>query len=167
MAYSNWRTKKQSSLIVYNVPKYKSIDIIHGNNYQFIGDSVMLEDALPQNFYLKPSRIALLLSKRSDSIQNSFQQENFLQLGNKRVLIVDKKISFIPPSTKINVDIIVISKNPKVRIADLANTFNCNQYVVDASNSLWKIDNWKKECEKLHLPLYSIPDKGAFILNID
>jgi len=167
MAYSNWITKKQSSLIVYNVPLHEAIDIVHRNNYQFIGDSVMLEDALLQNFHLKPARIALQLTNRSDSIQNSYQQGNFLQLGNRRVLIIDKKTSFIPSTTKINVDIIVISKNPKVRIADLANTFNCNQYVVDASNSLWKIDNWKKECEKLHLPLYSIPDKGAFILNIE
>ena len=36
----------------------------------------------------------------------------------------------------------------------------------DASNSLWKIANWKKECIALALPCFSIPEQGAFVLDI-
>lgn len=164
-SYNGWTAKQQTKLIIYNVPQHEAIDLINGNNYQFIGDSVLLADALLQNFHLKPARISLQLTRRTDSLQTIFKESNFLQFAGKHILIIDKKISFIPSSTKINVDIIVISKNPKVHMADLANTFNCDQYVADASNSLWKIANWKKECEKLHLSLYSIPDRGAFILS--
>jgi competence protein ComEC len=46
----------------------------------------------------------------------------------------------------------------------LASVFNFKQYVFDASNSLWKIGQWQKECEELHLRSYSVPDKGAFVL---
>jgi hypothetical protein len=37
--------------------------------------------------------------------------------------------------------------------------------VFDGSNSLWKIGQWKKECEQLHLPCYSTGEQGAFILD--
>jgi competence protein ComEC len=67
---------------------------------------------------------------------------------------------------KINVDIIIISKSPKLYIPQLAAVFNCKQYVVDASNSLWKIGKWKKDCEELHLQLHSVPEKGAFIVDL-
>jgi competence protein ComEC len=46
----------------------------------------------------------------------------------------------------------------------LASVFNCRQYVFDASNSLWKIGQWQKECEELHLRSYSVAEKGAFVL---
>jgi competence protein ComEC len=48
-------------------------------------------------------------------------------------------------------------------MAQLASVFNCGQYVFDASNSLWKIDKWQKDCEELHLRSYSVPEKGAFV----
>ena len=81
-------------------------------------------------------------------------------------MVIDKPIVFEPPQQKINVDIIIISKSPKLYIPQLAQVFNCNQYVADASNSLWKIGKWKKDCEQLHLHLHSVPEKGAFIVDL-
>jgi competence protein ComEC len=31
---------------------------------------------------------------------------------------------------------------------------------------MWKIEKWKQECDKLHLQHYSIPEKGAFIVDL-
>jgi len=64
------------------------------------------------------------------------------------------------------VDYLIISKNPKVKIKDLAQLFHCNQYIFDASNSLWKIGQWKKECEELHLQSHSVSEQGAFVTDI-
>ena len=55
-AYNNWQTAQQQKLIVYNVPQHKAIDFVNGNQYQFIGDSVLLENGLLQNFHLKPGK---------------------------------------------------------------------------------------------------------------
>jgi competence protein ComEC len=154
-------------MIVYNIPKHQAIDFVSGNNYQFIGDSVLSADPTFQNLQLKPGRIALQLNKKMDSLPSIFNKENFYLFKNKRVLLIDSKITFTPSQQKTDLDIIVISKSPKLYISQLASVFNCKQYVFDGSNSLWKIDKWKKDCEKLHLPFYSIPDQGAFILNIE
>lgn len=161
-----FQVKQQQKIIVYNVPQHQALDFITGNTYQFVGDSILLEDGLLQNFHLKPGRTALQLNSRIDSMQQLFKQNGFYQFGSKRVLLIDDGSVFEPPPQKINVDIIVISKNPKLYIPQLAQVFNCRQYVFDASNSLWKIGKWKQDCERLNLPFHSIPEQGAFVLDL-
>jgi competence protein ComEC len=79
-------------------------------------------------------------------------------------VVLDRPLQLDALVSKIEVDLIIVSKNPKIDISQLASVFNCKQYVFDASNSLWKIGQWQKECEELHLRSYSVPDKGAFVL---
>jgi competence protein ComEC len=139
---------------------------VSANNYKFIGDTALLEEGMLQNFHLKPGRIALQLNKIQDSIDACLQNGQFYQFWGKKFLVIDKNLVFEPVQQKINVDVIIISKNPNLYITQLAAVFNCKQYVVDASNSLWKIERWKKDCSALHLQLFSVPEKGAFILDL-
>ncbi|HEX8332113.1 MAG TPA: ComEC family competence protein, partial [Segetibacter sp.] len=67
---------------------------------------------------------------------------------------------------RIPVDVIILSKNPRIYINQLAAVFDCKQYVFDASNPLWKIKLWKKDCDSLHLPHHSVAEKGAFELDL-
>ena len=163
----SWNVKSQRKVIVYNVPQHQAIDLVEGNNYQFIGDSVLLEDGLLQNFHLKPGRISLQLNKRMDSLASVFQSEKFLQFGNKKILLINQPLSFEIPLKKVDVDIIVVSKSPKLYMEDIAEVFNCKQVVFDASNSLWKIAKWKEDCDKLNLRHHSIPEQGAFVLDVE
>ena len=40
-----------------------------------------------------------------------------------------------------------------------------NKYIIaDGSNKLWKIKQWEKEAQELHLPLHSTPAAGPFIM---
>ncbi len=165
-AYANWQIKNQKKIIVYNVPQHQAIDLVNASNYKFIGDSVLLQDGMLQNFHLKPGRIALQLNNKTTAVNNCLQYPPFYQFVNKKILIIDKPVVFDGVQQKIDVDIIIISKNPKLYIPQLAGVFNCSQYVADASNSLWKIETWKKDCEQLHLQLHSVPEKGAFILDL-
>ena len=162
--YGNWTVKNQQKIIVYNVPQHQAIDFITGNTYRFVGDSILLADGVLQNFHLKPARIAFQISKSRAPIDSL--PKMFHQFGNKKLLIIDKPIQFEPGQQKIDVDIIIISKNPTLNIAQLANVFNCNQYIFDASNSLWKIGEWQKDGSVLHLRTYSVPDEGAYVLDL-
>ncbi len=163
----SWQVQSQQKIIVYNVPQHRAIDLVSGNNYQFIGDSVLLEDGLLQNFHLKPGRIALQLNIRTDSVQGVFRFGKFVQFGKIKALLIDEPISIEPPASKIDIDLIVISKSPKLYIPDLAKIFNCKTVVFDASNSLWKIGKWKEDCDKLNLRHHSIPEQGAFVLDVE
>jgi competence protein ComEC len=150
---------KQQKIIVYNVPQHKAIDVITGNQYSFIGDDVLLEDDFLQNFHLKPSRILnrIHLNQQLNSSSSSF---NF---NNKKIVIIKNSILNLP-TNKIDADLIIIQDNPSLSFTQLNKVFNCNNYVADASNSLWKIKKWKKDCENLHLRLHSVQEQGTYIM---
>jgi competence protein ComEC len=164
--YNSWQMMKQQKIIVYNVPQHQAIDFVSGNNYRFIGDSILLEEGLLQNFHLKPGRIALQLDNRVDSLNGIFQDKIFYQFQNKRIVIINKPVIIDIPQQKINVDLVIISKNPRLYISQLTEIFNCNQFIFDASNPVWKIEKWKKECNDLQLPNHSVPGEGAFVYDI-
>jgi len=161
-----WSFSNQKKIIVYNVPGYKAIDFVSGNTYSFIGDSDLANDGLLQNFHLKPGRISLMVNKKERNSFPLFQKNNFYQFYDKRILIIDSSFLYKPPAEKINVDYIILSKNPKLFIPRLSEVFNCGVYIFDASNSLWKIDKWKKDCEELHLRFHSVPGQGAFVTDL-
>jgi competence protein ComEC len=165
-AYNKWQTGKQQKLIVYNLPQHKAIDFISGNQYQFVGDSILLEDGLLQNFHLKPARIAQQLDKGADSLNAVFNKGMFYQFGGKKILIADKSFDIDPTAANIDLDLLIISKSPQLDIQQFAKSFRCKQIVFDASNPAYKIEKWKQQCKKLGLPCFSIPENGAFIYNI-
>lgn len=41
------------------------------------------------------------------------------------------------------------------------------QLIADGSTKLWKIKQWEKQAQEVHLPLHSTPEKGAFILSCE
>lgn len=166
-AFTKWENQKQQKLIVYNIPQHQAIDWVHGSKYYFIGDSILQKDGLLKNFHLKPSRVYLNLTKQIDKIPDFFSKNHFLQSGNKRIILIDKPLIYAPLTTKIEVELIIISKNPKLSISQIAEIINPKIIVFDASNSLRKVEQWKKDCKELHLSCYSVSEKGAFILDID
>ncbi len=165
-AYSSWQVQNQQKLIVYNVPKQQAIDFVSGNKYVFLGDSVLLENGLLQNFHLKPGRIALQLNRHIDSMEGYTALRPFYLFGNKKVLVIDQPLVFDSQSQKPDADIVIISKNPRLYISQLVQAINCKQIIADASNSLWKIEKWKQDCDKLHLRFHSIPEEGAFVMDL-
>ena len=164
-AYGEWQIKNQQKVIVYNIPQHQAIDFVSGNQFQFLGDSGILGDQSLQNFHLEPARIALQLTQPLASGSLYASASMFYQLGSKKIILVDRPMQLEASQSKIDVDLIILSKSPKLFIAQLASVFNCRQYVFDASNSLWKIVQWQKECEELHLRSYSVSDNGAFVMS--
>ncbi|MDE3182704.1 MAG: ComEC/Rec2 family competence protein [Bacteroidota bacterium] len=166
MAYKNWKTVHQKIMIVYNIPMNKAIDFIYGNKYYFIGDSTLIKNHLLVNYNLKPARISFRAMQNAPLLNNLFVKNNFYQFNDCRILMIETTLAYVPTSHKIDLDYIIISKNPKIKIASLEENFNCKEYIFDASNPTWKIEQWKKECEELHLHFHSVTEQGAFVINL-
>jgi competence protein ComEC len=165
-AYKTQKLMHQKKMIVYNIPMNKAVDFIAGNKYYFIGDSALSKNNLLINYNLKPARISFMANEEAFLLNNLFFQNNFYQFYNLRILMIDTTITYFPNTKKINLDYIILSKNPQIDLADIANIFQCKNYIFDASNSQWKIDQWKKECEELHLHFHSVSEQGAFVINL-
>ncbi len=163
--YHSIETDKQAKIVVYNIPKYNAIDFISGRNFSFVGDTILKEDGYLQNFHLKPSRTFYKIEQgnRINELNVSFP---FIYFRGKKIMVYDKPYKF-NSSSKISLDLIIVSHNPKIKIPELMQVFDCKQYVIDGSNSIWKTSQWKKDCDSLHLPCYSTTDKGAFVMDIE
>jgi competence protein ComEC len=156
---------QQQKLIVYNVPKLSALDIMQGNKYNFIGDGLLLQDALLSNFHLKPARI--LYRTYPGVTGDSFLiHDKITKINNTTVLLMDGSFHSLPAQNKIAVDVIIISKNAEVNINQLQSTFSFRELVFDSSNPSWKIERWKKDCDSLHLRFHSVSEQGAFVMDL-
>jgi competence protein ComEC len=155
----------RQQLIVYNVPQKQAIDFINGRNYFFVGDPGLLADDFVRNFHIKPSRV----SKRIEPAKaphNFQQQENLITYNRKKILLINNTIAFSPTRDKINIDLLIISGNPKLYFNKLSQSFSIKQVVFDGSCPAWKINYWKKDCDSLNIPNHNVSEKGAFVMNL-
>lgn len=162
--YSFHLAYNQQKLIVYNVPRMQAIDFIAGRNYFFRGDSALIQDEQLKNFHLTPSRILHRITP-VDSLNGLSTFENVFVLGKTSVLLIDTALPRQKPARKINVDIIIISKNAAVKINDLHNSFECQQIVIDASNSWRRIKQWKEDCKRQSIRCHAVSEEGAFVFS--
>lgn len=160
------RADRQQKIIVYNVPQKKAVDLMVGEKYVFTGDSDLQEDGFARNFHLKPSR-TLNRTEETDQPDNIFFNENSISLGDKHILMVDHAVSFSKPVEKTNIDLLIISKNPRLFMNDLANGFRIKQVVFDGSVPAWKSKYWKKDCDSLHIPWHDVTTNGAFVMTLN
>jgi competence protein ComEC len=157
--------KDQHVLIVYNIPKHSSAGIVEGNRYRYIGDTAVQENRSLHDFHLSPSRIRY--GAYADGVlRKTVFFKNAMITGRSKVLFINGSGPLPRAKSKIPVDLIIIGGNPKLRLSQLANTFDCRHYVFDSSNPLWKIRYWKKDADNLHLRHHSVPEQGAFIMNL-
>lgn len=165
-SYSFLQASQQQKIIVYNVSRKRAIDIVGGRQYFFVGDSDLLNNEFSSNFHLKPSRI-LHRVKDTDSLPGLSVQEDCLDYHGKRILLLDKPISFEQAGSKPAIDLLVISKNPKVYMKKLAAALDIRQVVFDGSVPAWKANYWKKDCDSLQIPWHDVTTKGAFIMKME
>ncbi len=162
-AFNTFTIHKQQALVVYNVPQQQAIDIIQGNSFHFIGDSVMLQNGFYKNFHIKPARVAMG-TKENEYIPN-YKNHPFYSIAKKNILLIDDNYLYNKMDSFKVMDVVVLSKNPKLYIDSLVQIFTIKQIVVDASNPAWKIKLWQKDCERLHIPFYNTNESGAFVIN--
>jgi competence protein ComEC len=162
--YENYIVGKQQKMIVYNIPDHSAIDFIRGKQYAFSGDSVLLEDALLTKFHLKPSRTLQRISP-TPNLADLYLTHPFILFAGKRIVVIDKNFKF-EGGSRIPVDLIIVAHNPRLYIEQLNAVFDCKQFVFDGSNSAWRIKQWKKDCDSLHLRNYSTADSGAYEMNL-
>jgi competence protein ComEC len=165
-SYSFIQTDRQEKIIVYNVPQRRAIDFIDGRNYLFVGDSDLVADEFVRNFHLKPARTLYRITP-SSQLKKLYAYENYINYNGKHILLLDKTVLFTQQSNKPTIDLLVISKNPKIYMSRLAASLEIKQVVFDGSVPAWKKNYWKKDCDSLHIPYHDVNEKGAFAMNFN
>jgi competence protein ComEC len=153
------RAAQQQQLIVYNIPKRQAIDVFDGRNGWFIGDGALHENDPVIRLHLQPSRNAHRIARMAPLKTKAFR------LGNTRILILDTTIA---PQTfsKPYIDVLILSRNPKLYLKELLPHLAVSQVVIDASVPPWKAARWQQDCAALRVPCHSVVQKGAFVMPV-
>jgi len=61
-----------------------------------------------------------------------------------------------------NVDYLIVSGSPKVKLRDIMKHLRPGLVILDASNPPWKVKAWIKEANGLGVRCYSVSLSGAF-----
>ena len=94
------------------------------------------------------------------------RENQFIQFLDKRIILLDKSYKPLELDNRLKADLIILSKNAKVKVDDLVSAFEFEQIIFDSSNSTRKVSYWKKDCERLGLAYYDVSESGAYILTM-
>ena len=152
---------QQKKIIVYNVAKHPAMELVSGRACLFGGDPELERVPLLRTFHIQPSRI----QHRVAPIPGQELPYSF-SFGGKTVLRIGSSLRLKQAKIKPAIDLLVLSRNPKLYMGTLANTFAIKQVVIDASVPQWKSKLWQKDCDSLGIACYSVREKGAFVMNL-
>ena len=165
----------QKKIIIYNIPKTSAIDFISSKNNVFLTDSVFAKNEKGLLFRVRHNWWDLGLTNStiiSKEIKTNILtiKDQFIQFFDKRMAIVNsqqviKNYSFSSLQT-INVDYLIVSMNPQLKMEDILKVYHAGKIIFDSSNAPYRVRKWKEECEKLKLNYYSVMDSGAFVIDI-
>lgn len=160
----NLKALTSKKIIFYNVPHNTAIDFVSGRTFSFIGSMALNQEGILKNFHLKPTRVNMMLKQENNS--NIKITGSVIQFYSKTIIHIDTLKNLSSNQPQLKVDVLLMSNNNLSEIKNLCKKIKPGIVVFDGSNSMWKIEKWKKECEELNLPYHSVADKGALILPV-
>lgn len=154
---------QQQKLVFYSRAQSTALDLFDGNQGFAITDTALLSDTSFLSNVVHPCRKIFGVEKDAGSISidscNIFQFAHYVLILVKRGALPDP--AAIPAGTRL----VLVSDNGKVSLEKIRKYYNPEMVIFDASNKMWKIEKWQSDCEKLHLRNYSIPHRGALVLD--
>lgn len=161
-AINNIQLFFQKKVIIYNTPHHTVMEFVYQREHILMSDTCVNTNSAFVRFYLEPTRLFYQMNPTPISVKKLLSFPHADEAHHKTFLCID---SCFPSLNRAiySVDFLIISKNCKIDANQLLATIQPKQIILDATNSLWKIAQWKKQCAMLHLPCYSIKDQGAFV----
>ncbi len=173
----DYRDLSRQQLIVYNTPGTGLLQFANGR------DNTIWYESRNSSFNAPAAteyqRIAMKLNEarcimpdsvlfRSDERleqSNIYVNGNFIQFAGKRLAVFTR--NFPPEDTgtsPITTDVVVLSQNVNTRISQILKAYRPETVVIDASNTLTRIDRWEKECVEAGTKCHRTDRDGAFVL---
>ncbi|WP_109696214.1 ComEC/Rec2 family competence protein [Chitinophaga deserti] len=144
------------TLVVMNIPKSTVVACIRGNTALWQGDSSAQVTSALQGaaWYFNTG----VFSRKAP--------ERIVCIGNKRLLILNSRLPARSTANKIKIDYILLSHKAEVNISRLKDFFIYDLLIFDASVPPFRLQEWKNACKELTLRSFSVPDMGAFVVNL-
>lgn len=162
----------QQSAVIYCVNKHCLIDFFEGDRVFSLSDSL---SHTQESFAAQANRTACGMREFvhiacADTL--AFSNEHlwidlpFIQFFEHKMALVTQELWIRPGNpAPVPVEILILSGNPRVSIAECHQRFPFRLVVMDASNSPQQTARWQAECASLGLPCHDIRNLGAALLH--
>lgn len=175
LAFVRISAKQQQRIIVYNAPRLTAVECVSGQTSRLYADSLHLlqrQTEAAAAFYRirhssadMPLNIGHLHNRLNPATSYSHPGE-LIAFRNKTLLRLTQPLPKRTPTHPMRINYILLSHNSKVDISRLHDFFIYDIIIFDASNAAFLIRKWKNACNELPLRCFSVPDEGAFVINL-
>lgn len=136
----------------------------------FLTDTSLILQAAPGANISLPPPAAFTSPATQGAPANAYQRKAgrpaLINLHGKRLLFWQGLLPATLPREKIKVDYILLSHPSGIDIHRFDDFFIYEIIIFDASASAFLLRKWKSDCNKLPLRCFSVPDEGAFVVNL-
>lgn len=160
-----FRRMNQRKILVYKTPSHTTIDILYNHRFLYVGDTAVPMHSSEYEYLLLPARIHYRTPKAANALPGVIIHENAMSLAGKRWVLLSGKNARLNISEPVTAEVLLVSHQAPVPDFSVWANLHPKQVILDATNSLWKIEEWKKACEKLLLPCHSVTQNGTFSAN--
>jgi len=163
---SFFKAGRQEKIIIYQVPQHSAVDFIRGRQTFFMGDSTLRQDEKSRRFYLEPARTLFRVKEQEADF---LYYKPYYRFDGLNILWLDRQFRYppLPPENRPVIDLLILSGNPRLYLASLAEALQIRQVVADASVPVRKGAYWKKDCDSLGIPFFDVREKGAFVMTLN
>jgi competence protein ComEC len=168
--YSVTGKQARHTTAIYFVNKARLVDFMDGDRVISLSDTLTKKQEI---FAAEGNRTASGMRQKTalfitDNLffkaQNLCIDWPFVQFySQKMVFINDERWLRAGVSGSFAVDVLVLSKNPKVSIAECRARFPFRRVVFDASNGIRQTRRWRRECEALGCDFHDVRSMGAWV----
>lgn len=161
-----YSASQQRTMIVYNISKHDAIDFIDGRSFVAVTDAALLENKRLISMHLQPARTFIRVQP-VDSFNGLSISKNAISFFNKRILVVNSTLSAnAHAQNKTEVDVVVLTGNPRLYISDLLKVIMPKQIVISGSAPAWKARYWRQDCDSMQIACHDVAQKGAFVMSL-
>lgn len=160
----------QAKAVVYCINKARLMDFFNGDRVVSLMDSLSKKQ---ESFAATANRTASGMREKTTvfcssnttySGANLWVEWPFIQFFNQKMVLIDEaNWVFKGEPIPIEVDALILSKSPKVSVADCRERFPFKLLVIDASNSIKQSERWRTECEIAGWACHDVRKMGAWI----
>ena len=160
----------QQTVVIYSVNKARLMDFMDGDQVYSLSDTLSKKQ---ESFAALANRTASGMREKTTvyfSDTSFFLGRNllidlpFIQFFNQKMaLIDDTRWVATRNSPPFPVDVLVLSKSPKISIAECRERFPCSLLVFDASNTFRQAERWRTECELKGWAFHDVRTMGAWV----
>ena len=169
--YSVTGKQAQRTLVIYSVNKGRLIDFFEGDRVFSLSDTLSQKQ---ENFAAQANRTAsgmrtktaLFLADTTRFLSpNLLIDLPFVQFFQHKMVLVDHAYWLkAGDPAPVSVDVVVLSKSPRVSIAACRKRFPGALVVFDASNTFRQIAQWRNECEEEGWDYHDVRASGAWVM---